>query len=490
MPNRDAARRPLLLEPLEDRALPAVAATFADSVLSVNGSPGPDTIVVRRVNNTLIVDGTNVTVPAGQVSQIRVDAAAGNDAIRLNSQDVSGQQALGVTVVVFGGDGDDTVTGTPGGDYLYGQNGNDGLTGGAGNDIIVGGNGNDRVDGGAGDDIITGDYGNDVLAGGVGNDILYGSADNDFLDGGTGDDYLNGGAGRDTFSGGDGIDRYQDDYAVPNSATGADGIVRAITSRKPGDATWSMADDVRQQIANTCALLSSLASFARTSPTDLAARIGYDPAGSNYLVPVYVNNAWRQEPVRFNGTWTDNDPFPGPAADDGSRDYWPLLYQRAYLQALNVNTSNPDANQWSVRGTRPDELPKQNWRYLDVALQAVAGAPVTARAVGGDATVGAIAVALRAGHGVVANTQTLPNLSGLVAGTGLLFGHAYTVLDVDVTGRTMTLRNPWGLDGQPAALAALSPSARALFTMGNDSDGVVRVRWDVFVRAFATYAVS
>jgi hypothetical protein len=490
MPNRDAARRPLLLELLEDRALPAVAATFADSVLSVTGTPAADTIVVRRVNDIITVDGTKVAVPARQVIQIRVDAGAGNDTIRLNSQDTPGQQALGVEVVVFGGDGDDTITGTPGNDFIYGQNGNDVLTGGAGNDQLIGGNGNDRIDGGTGDDIITGDYGNDVLVGGVGNDILFGGADNDFLDGGTGDDYLSGGAGRDTFSGGDGVDHFQDDYAAPTPAAGADGIVRAIASRKPGDATWATAGDVQQQLANTCALLASLAAFARTSPTDLAARIGYDPATSSYLVPVYVNNAWQKVPVWFNGTWTDNDPFPGPAADDGSRDYWPLLYQRAYLQALNVNTSNPDANQWSVRGTRPDEFTKQNWRYTDVALQAVTGGPVTAPAVGGDATARTISVALRAGHDVVANTQTLSNLSGLVAGTGLLFGHAYTVLDADVQTRTVTLRNPWGIDGQASALAALSPSVRTLFTMGNDSDGVVRVSWDVFERAFATYAVS
>jgi Ca2+-binding RTX toxin-like protein len=62
--------------------------------------------------------------------------------------------------------------------------------GGAGNDWLTGDGGNDRLDGGAGDDRLEGNLGNDALVGGAGNDVLIG---------GEGDDIMNGGAGDDVF---------------------------------------------------------------------------------------------------------------------------------------------------------------------------------------------------------------------------------------------------------------------------------------------------
>ncbi len=66
---------------------------------------------------------------------------------------------------LYGGSGNDTISGNAGGDYIYGENGNDVLNGGDGYDDLYGGNGNDTLqgtDGGAGDF--------DELVGGSGND--------------------------------------------------------------------------------------------------------------------------------------------------------------------------------------------------------------------------------------------------------------------------------------------------------------------------------
>ncbi len=73
---------------------------------------------------------------------------------------------------LFGGTGNDTISGLGGDDYLYGQAGDDTLQGGDGNDLLFGDNGNDTLDGGAGDDALQGDDGNDLLNGGVGYDTL------------------------------------------------------------------------------------------------------------------------------------------------------------------------------------------------------------------------------------------------------------------------------------------------------------------------------
>jgi Ca2+-binding RTX toxin-like protein len=70
------------------------------------------------------------------------------------------------------GEGNDYLFGMDGGDNLFGVGGNDWLDAGDGNDILFGMNGDDTLFGGAGDDLITGGAGFDTLFGGVGNDTF------------------------------------------------------------------------------------------------------------------------------------------------------------------------------------------------------------------------------------------------------------------------------------------------------------------------------
>ncbi len=127
---------------------------------------------------------------------------------------------------IFGGAGDDTLTGTAGSDILAGGEGDDTLTdnygrnvlrGGAGDDtltvgsgsagsLLKGGAGNDTLVSGAGSDTLYGGSGRDSLTGGRGADALYGDRGRDVLDGGEGDDIIDGGRGHDTLTGGLGSD--------------------------------------------------------------------------------------------------------------------------------------------------------------------------------------------------------------------------------------------------------------------------------------------
>jgi Ca2+-binding RTX toxin-like protein len=136
--------------------------------------------------------------------------------------------------VLFGGAGDDTISGG------FGDMGDDRVDGGAGNDRISGGGGADRIDGGAGDDTISGGYGASRINGGAGvdtlihwgtvdlsagtsdtgdilisienvtggewNDQLVGNAVANVLQGREGDDMLRGGGGSDRLDGGAGND--------------------------------------------------------------------------------------------------------------------------------------------------------------------------------------------------------------------------------------------------------------------------------------------
>ncbi len=129
---------------------------------------------------------------------------------------------------LHGSDGKDVLCGDEGKDTLYGERGDDTLKGGSGDDfldgdtqligegitqfysgkdLLLGGAGNDYLSAGAGDDIVRGGEGNDTLDGHLGNDLLYGGNGDDALFGGSGVDRLRGMSGNDTLSGGLGNDQ-------------------------------------------------------------------------------------------------------------------------------------------------------------------------------------------------------------------------------------------------------------------------------------------
>jgi Ca2+-binding RTX toxin-like protein len=87
-------------------------------------------------------------VPTGHVI---VDAAGGDDTIS-----VSGK--LKVTVIAFGGDGHDVMSGGPTGSVFVGDADNDTLSGGSGRDVLIGG---------AGPDTLLGNDGQDILIAGI-----------------------------------------------------------------------------------------------------------------------------------------------------------------------------------------------------------------------------------------------------------------------------------------------------------------------------------
>jgi len=91
-------------------------------------------------------------------------------------------------------------------DVQIGSDGDDTLTGTDGNDFIAGGDGDDTIDGRAGDDTLHGDDGDDTVDGGAGHDNVHGDGGDDDLDGGDGSDLVHGGTGDDTLQGGDSAD--------------------------------------------------------------------------------------------------------------------------------------------------------------------------------------------------------------------------------------------------------------------------------------------
>src|SRR5262249_6130115 len=141
--------------------------------------------------------GNTITTSSNAAGEILVN----NGAVSIDG----GQPTIANTteIVVFGGSGDDTISlgnaALPPA-QLFGGNGNDVLSGGSGADQLFGGNGNDTLNGGDGDDILDGGAGDDTGVGGKGTDtaVLRARHDQFQAEPGDGNDVVEGGAGFDT----------------------------------------------------------------------------------------------------------------------------------------------------------------------------------------------------------------------------------------------------------------------------------------------------
>src|SRR5688500_7942665 len=185
-------------ESLESRSYFAVTATFAagTGVLTVFGDNLDNNITVsRNAAGGLLVNGGAVAIHGGtstvaNTSLIQVFGQGGNDTLTLSETNGALPRAN-----LFGGAGNDTITGGSGGDMLFGQSGNDNLLGKGGFDFLFGGSENDVLTGGDADDQVFGESGDDRLVWNPGDDT-------DLNEGGTETDtvQINGGGGAEVFT--------------------------------------------------------------------------------------------------------------------------------------------------------------------------------------------------------------------------------------------------------------------------------------------------
>jgi hypothetical protein len=173
-------------------------------------------------------------------------------------------------------------------------------------------------------------------------------------------------------------------------------------------------------------------------------------------VLLYVNGSWNTYWV--NGDWTEKT--------DPGWPLWVTLYQKAYLQAMNVVCRAPDGTylpfeQWHSTTGAP-------WKSAGAALTALTGWDytwVSASSMGAQQ----MRSRLLAGDILVAATPDFPPSSAVVG------DHNYVVCDVYYQNGQwkVLLYNPWGRDGR-------------VCTDGND-DGMVTLGWSEFVAHFSGY---
>ncbi len=215
----------------------------------VNGHLGDDTIDASTQSASLVLFGSD--------GADRLTGGAGDDTL-LGGAGADALIGCDGQNVMLGGTGDDTFTGGANNDLFYiSDNGDSIVDGGGGYDRalvnagsglslavggwlsverIVGFTGNDTIDATGATDakVLLGAGGSDNLTGGTRADILLGGDGNDALSGGAGDDTMQGGMGNDTFDGGGGNDQFFIGETGDFVADGGSGFDTAIVNNASG----------------------------------------------------------------------------------------------------------------------------------------------------------------------------------------------------------------------------------------------------------------
>lgn len=170
---------------------------FSGGTIVAGGSGIDDVLTISPSGADIVADlnGTTISVPAADVTDVLARLSDGNNSVTVDS-------TLDIAARVDVGDGDDTISTGLGDDVIEAHGGDDVITTNGGHDHVMAGAGNDTVDGGDGRDTLIGQSGNDSLNGAAGADEVHGWQGRDTLAGADGEDTLSGGASADLILGG------------------------------------------------------------------------------------------------------------------------------------------------------------------------------------------------------------------------------------------------------------------------------------------------
>jgi len=153
------------LEVMEARRMLSAAFIEAGGRLVVRGTSGNDQITIGKspansANLRVMLDGKAFDFASKFVTQVRVEAGAGNDLVQT---DLS-KGAIAAPMFFLGEAGNDTLLTSTASDALLGGGDADVLIAKAGNNYLNGGAGNDKVFSGAGNDTLIGEGGVDYFS--------------------------------------------------------------------------------------------------------------------------------------------------------------------------------------------------------------------------------------------------------------------------------------------------------------------------------------
>jgi Ca2+-binding RTX toxin-like protein len=116
-------------------------------------------------NDAVTVNGVTTFYAVLTTNSITINTDGGADSVIADN-------SVTTKLIIYTGEGDDTVTGGGGTNFIFGGGGSDKLNGGPKGDVVIGGAGEDSVNGNGGNDIVIGGPNNDHVNGGSGDDIV------------------------------------------------------------------------------------------------------------------------------------------------------------------------------------------------------------------------------------------------------------------------------------------------------------------------------
>jgi hypothetical protein len=379
------------------------------ATLRISGTTANDQIVISQVGqNFTIANGSWQTSVSGNFTKLVVRGNGGNDSITL---DASITEAAD----------------------LYGAAGNDSLTGGSGNDRIFTGAGTNYVNGAAGNDtIVTIGSTADAVTGGAGTDSFWldnnvnaetvtdlsameNSANHLHRVGG----FLNGVS--TNLSG----QNLADPKAISASATYQNfSTLPLFTDAGPAE------DDIQQGAVGDCWFLSTISSVAKINSDVIRQRVvdlgdgtfavQFNRAGQNVFVRVDADL-----PVSYGQA-----AYASTTNTKGESSLWVAIMEKALAEFRGSSTA-PSYS--SISGGWMTEA-HDALGLSSTSLWSAASASDWAKQIS---------------DALIANKSVTYATNGNPSGA-LIGGHAYTVdhMGTDSLGNTtVTLRNPWGVDG-------------------------------------------
>lgn len=165
--------------PVADAAAPSIlrftlAANGAFPIFTVKSSEGGSAglYLASDTSVQIATDPASVPLSSNIDTTFRVSTKSTETRAVLKVSDAAGNASTHNSLVIFGTNSADAITGTSGDDFILGFAGADTLSGGGGNDVLLSGGGADRLTGGSGADTFIFDAGSSSRLGGASSDAI------------------------------------------------------------------------------------------------------------------------------------------------------------------------------------------------------------------------------------------------------------------------------------------------------------------------------
>ncbi|BCL39793.1 Ig-like domain-containing protein [Nostoc sp. MS1] len=232
---------------LSDRTGATSTAEVSVAVGKIENGGNGNDTLIGTPGNDQLLGGNGNDILEGGLGDDSLDAGLDDDTLT----DLEGNNTF------YTGEGNNVVTAGSGNDVIYAGSGNDIINAGNGKNQIYAAEGNNLIGTGSGDDVIYAGSGSDWIFTGAGDDVIYAAEGNNLIAAGTGDNLVYSGSDRDLFvlvsgAGSTTIDQFQS-YDQLGLLGGLSFDQLSITTNQQGDEF-----STRISIAATGDLLASL----------------------------------------------------------------------------------------------------------------------------------------------------------------------------------------------------------------------------------------